>query len=71
MLSVEQIIAYFERAIAEKHLAGERQELLHLQYAAGLLMKAAQDAGDNDIARRFRVLAAEAANRREELSGGA
>ena len=69
MLTVEQIVAYLERAIAEEHLAGEQQELLHTQYAAGLLMKAAQDAGDSETARRFRVLAAEAANRREELSG--
>lgn len=36
---------------------------------AGFLMAAANDAGDTDLAFRFRVLAAEAANKYEAVSG--
>ena len=37
--------------------------------AAGFLMAAANYSGDKSSAQRFRVLAAEAANKHEELSG--
>ena len=37
--------------------------------AAGFLMAAAKYADDDATARRFRILAAQAANKREELSG--
>ena len=42
--------------------------LKNTQIAAGFLMAAANDAGDSDLAFRFRVLAAEAANKYEGLS---
>jgi len=68
MLSIEKIIEYMERTIAEDYLSGNRARLKNTQIAAGFLMAAANDAGDSDLATRFRVLAAEAANKYEELS---
>ncbi len=67
MLEINDIFAYFERLIAENRLTGNRQELHHIQMAAGLLMKAAEAAEDKETARRFRILAAHAANKKEEL----
>jgi hypothetical protein len=69
MLTVDQIIEFLERVIAEDRLSGNRVGLKNSQTAAGFLMAAANYAGDKDMAYRFRVLAAEAANKREELSG--
>jgi hypothetical protein len=68
MLTVDQTIEYFERAIAEYTLAGNTTELRHLQTAAGVMMKAAEANGHADAARRFRVVAAHAANKVEELT---
>ena len=68
MLTVDSIIAYTERVIAEDRLSGNRAGLRNTQYACGYLMAAAKAAGDNDTARRFHLLAAEAANKNEELS---
>ena len=70
MLTVEQIIDYTERVIAEDRLSGNRAGLRNTQIAAGFLMAAANYAGDKGTAFKFRVLAAEAANKNEELSGG-
>ena len=69
MLTVDQIIEYIERVIAEDRLSGNRVGLKNTQTAAGFLMAAANYAGDKDTARRFRALAAEAANKNEELTG--
>ena len=69
MLTTEQIIEYLERVIAEDTLSGNRAGLKNSQTAAGLLMAAANYAGDKDTAYKFRVLAAKAANRNEELGG--
>jgi hypothetical protein len=69
MLSIDQIIDYMEREIARWRLEGKREELRHLQYAAGTLMHAAESVGDKDSARRFRLVAAQAANMQEELAG--
>jgi hypothetical protein len=68
-LTVDQIFEYLERVIAEDRLSGNRAGLKNSQVAAGFLMAAANYAGDKDSAYRFRVLAAEAANKREELAG--
>jgi len=68
MLTIEKIIEFMERTIAEDFLSGNRTGLKNTQFAAGFLMAAANDAGDTDLAFRFRVLAAEAANKYEELS---
>ncbi len=68
-LTVDQIFEYLERVIAEDRLSGNRAGLKNSQTAAGFLMAAANYAGDKDSAYRFRVLAAEAANKREELAG--
>ncbi|HWQ16076.1 MAG TPA: hypothetical protein VNL77_24965 [Roseiflexaceae bacterium] len=70
MLTVENIQEYLERVIAEYKLAGNRQGLRNLQTAAGFLMEAANAYGAKDVARRFHVLAAKAANEREELEEG-
>jgi hypothetical protein len=67
MLSLEQIIAHLERVIAEDRLSGDRAGLKNAQTAAGFLMAAAQAAGDKETARRFQILAAQAANKAEEL----
>ncbi|MEP7187563.1 MAG: hypothetical protein ABI901_00065 [Roseiflexaceae bacterium] len=69
MMTIDQIREYLERVIAERRLSGDRVGLKELQIAAGFLMAAADYAGDKDSALRFRVLAAEAANKREELTG--
>jgi hypothetical protein len=69
MLSLEQIIAYTQRVIAEDRLAGNRAGLRNTQLACGFLMTAAEQSGDKETARRFRILAAEAANKNEELLG--
>jgi len=67
MLSIEQIFEFMERVIAEDRLSGNRPGLRNTQVAAGFLMAAANYAGDKESARRFRILAAEAANKNEEL----
>jgi hypothetical protein len=67
MLTVENIQSYLERVIAEYKLAGNQQGLRNLQTAAGFLMEAANANGDRDLARRFQVLAAKAANERESI----
>ncbi len=67
MLSIDQIIGHMEREIAQGRLEGRREELRQIQYAAGMLMRAAEGHGDKDSARRFRLVASQAANVREEL----
>lgn len=69
MLTIEQLIAYCERAIAERHLAGDREGLRRVQLALVVLMEAAQAAGDKDTARRFQLLASRSANLQEQLEG--
>ena len=69
MLTTAQIVEFMERVIAEDRLSGNRAGLKNTQTAAGFLMAAANYAGDKDSAFKFRVLAAEAANKREEISG--
>lgn len=70
MVTTEQILEYLERLIAERRLSGDSGGLKELQTAAGFLMAAANYAGDKGSALRFRVLAAKAADKREELTGG-
>jgi hypothetical protein len=69
MVTIEQILAYSERMIAERYLAGDREALRRLQLALGVLMDAANDAGDHATATHLRNLAAKAANRQEDLGG--
>lgn len=70
MLTIDQVIEYFEQVIAEDRLSGDAINLKHVQTAAGLLMSAAQAYNDKETAYRFRLLAAQAANKREEIAGG-
>ncbi|MEI8305776.1 MAG: hypothetical protein WCF99_01805 [Chloroflexales bacterium] len=67
MLTIDQIIEHMEREIAQGRLEGRREALRQLQYAAGMLMRAAESVHDKDSARRFRLVAAQAANVQEEL----
>jgi hypothetical protein len=69
MITIDQIIEHMEREIARGRLEGKRDELRQLQYAAGMLMRAAQGAGDKESARRFQLVAAQSANLQEELGG--
>jgi hypothetical protein len=70
MLTTEEIMDYLRGVIAEGRLAGNSVSLHDAQRVAGFLMLAAQEAGDQTSARRFRVLAAEAANRQETHQAG-
>lgn len=67
MLTVEQIIEYTERVIAEDSLSGNKLGLKNTQRAAGFLMNAADAHDEKELARRFRILASQAANKSEEL----
>jgi hypothetical protein len=67
MLTNEKLIEYLEKVIAEDVLSGNRLGLKNSQRAAGFLMSAADYAGDKELARRFRALAAQAANKDEQL----
>ncbi|PDV99057.1 hypothetical protein [Candidatus Chloroploca asiatica] len=67
MVTVEQVIAYCERTLAARFLANDQEGLRRLQLALGVLIEAAQEAGDQETGMRLRVLAAHAANRREGL----
>jgi hypothetical protein len=69
MLTVEQIMDSLRQAIADQRQAGDINALRETQLAAGVLMNAAKWAGDKETARTFQVLAAQAANAQEELSG--
>ena len=70
MLTADQILEYLERVIAEDRLSGNRAGLKNSQVAAGFLMAAAKYARDEERARKFQILAAKAANKREELAAG-
>ena len=68
-MTIDQIIDFMQRVIAEDRLSGNRASLKNTQIAAGFLMSAANYASDKATAQRFRLLAAEAANKNEELGG--
>jgi hypothetical protein len=67
MVTADQILAYCESEIAQRHLAADREGLRRVQLALGVLMSAAQSADDGESAKRFRNLAAKAANFQEQL----
>jgi hypothetical protein len=67
MMTVEDIFEYFNKAIAEDFLRADKLGLKRVQTAAGVLMVAAQEAGDKETMQRFRIVAAHAANKQEEL----
>ena len=68
-MTIDQIIDFMERVIAEDGLSGNRAGLRNTQIAAGVLMAAANYSDDKAAAQRFRLLAAEAANKNEDLAG--
>ncbi len=68
MLTIEQIIDYLDKTIAENLLSGNTMGLKQVQTTAGVLMAAAHANGDTDTMQRFRVVAAHAANKLEVLN---
>jgi hypothetical protein len=70
MITTEQIYEHLERLVAEGRLSGNQYNMRQIQNAAGLLMSAANAYGDKETARRFQFLAARAANKHEEQTGG-
>lgn len=69
MVTIDQIAEYIEHTIAQQALADDREGLRHTQWAAAVIMSAAQASGDKTTATRFRNLAAYSANKQEELTG--
>jgi hypothetical protein len=69
MVTGDQILAYCEREVAERHLAGDREGLRRMQLALTVLMSAAESAGDRATAAGFRNLASRAANYQDQLEG--
>lgn len=67
MLTIEGVQDFLRGVIAEGRLEGQTLRLRDAQRAAALLMRAAEEAGDETAARSFRLLAAQAANDQEEL----
>jgi hypothetical protein len=68
MLTIDQVVEYLERTIAEEFLVGDKVGLKRAQTAAGVIMAAAELERDRETAQRFRVVAAQAANKLEELN---
>jgi hypothetical protein len=67
MITIEDVIEQLTEEIARDFLRADKLGLRRTQTAAGVLMAIAQAKGDKDTAYRFRVLAAQAANKQEEL----
>jgi hypothetical protein len=67
-MTSEQLYAYIERTITERHLAGDKAALNRLQTACGILMAAATDADQNALAKQWQILAARAANLAEKIN---
>jgi hypothetical protein len=61
MLTAEQIFEYLERVIAEDRLSGNRAGLKNAQVATSFLVAAAKNARDDESARKFQLLGAQAA----------
>lgn len=70
MLTIEQILEYMNTTIAEDFIRGDKPGLHRIQTAAGVLMAAAETAGDKQTAYEFRKVAAHASNKQEELEEG-
>jgi len=68
MVTIEQLISYIETRIAESRIAGDAAALRRIQTGAGLLMEAANAAGDKETAKRLQILAAKAANEHEAIT---
>lgn len=68
MITVEQIKEYLTSTIAEDFLRADKPGLKRTQTTAGVLMAAAESLGDKDTAYQFRLIAAQAANKQEELN---
>lgn len=65
---VPEVLEQLQRQIEAAGKAGDQAGLRNLQYAAGVLMRAAEFAGDKQTARQLRAEAANAANQIEDLS---
>ncbi|MFZ9858232.1 MAG: hypothetical protein ACO3F2_07880 [Roseiflexaceae bacterium] len=67
-MTSEQLYAYIERTITERHLAGDKVALNRLQTTCGVLMAAATDIGHSALAKQWQILAARAANLAEKIN---
>ncbi len=67
-MNSDQIIEYFQRTMAGYKLTGDRTGLRDVQTAAKVLMNAANDGGDAALAKRFQIVASQAANIAEDLA---
>jgi hypothetical protein len=67
MLTIEYIEEYLIHSIAEDFLRSDKIGLHRTQTTAGVLMAAAESIKDKNVAFRFRQIAAQAANKIEEL----
>ncbi len=67
MLTIEYIEEYLTHSIAKDFLRADKIGLHRTQTTAGVLMAAAESIKDKDTAFRLRQLAAQAANKIEEL----
>lgn len=67
MLTLEQVADYLTNTIAEDFLRADKLGLRRTQTTAGVLMAAGQALGDQETAHKFRLIAAQAANKQEEL----
>jgi hypothetical protein len=67
MLTLEQVADYLTNTIAEDFLRADKLGLRRTQTTAGVLMAAGQALGDQETTHKFRLIAAQAANKQEEL----
>lgn len=66
-MNVDDILEYLTKCIAEEFLRADKTGLRRTQTTAGVLMAAAESIQEKETASRFRSLAAQAANKIEEL----
>lgn len=66
-MNIDEITDYLTKCIAEEFLRADKVGLRRTQTTAGVLMAAAESLQNKEIALRFRSLAAQAANKIEEL----
>jgi hypothetical protein len=67
MISTEETMEYLTRTLAEYFLRADKIGLKRIQTTAGVLMAAAESLKDKETAFHFRQIAAQAANKIEEL----
>lgn len=67
-MTIDELIEYLNKEIAQDFLQGDKVGLKQLQTTAGTLKAAAEAHEDKPLAHKFRIVAAQAANKLEELN---